>query len=122
MVIETAWFGGPTTWQRVRAVQTVGDYKSAHGFTVELSVDHSSSYLQTATFTEAEVLVNRGRATVRLGAQNGMNPRCKAMRIRITDTAPAVLGTGESTRWSGFALEILPAPGLSRHGAANAKR
>lgn len=122
MVIETAWFGGPTTWQRVRAVQTVGDYKSAHGFTVELSVDHSSSYLQTATFTEAEVLVNRGRATVRLGAQNGMNPRCKAMRIRITDMAPAVLGTGESTRWSGFALEILPAPGLSRHVAANAKR
>jgi hypothetical protein len=122
LVVETAWFGGPTTWQRVRAVQTVGDYKSAHGFTVELSVDHSASYLQTATFTEADVLVNRGRATVRLGAQNGMNPRCKAMRLRLTDTAPAVLGTGESTRWSGFALEILPAPGLSRHGAANAKR
>ncbi len=122
LVVETAWFGGPTTWQRVRAVQTVGDYKSAHGFTVELSVDHSASYLQTATFTEADALVNRGRATVRLGAQNGMSPRCKAMRIRLTDTAPAVLGTGESTRWSGFALEILPAPGLSRHGAANAKR
>lgn len=122
VVVETNWFGGPTTWQRVRAVQTVGDYKSAHGFTVELAVDHSPTYQQVSSFTEAEVLVNQGRATVRLGAQNGMNPRCKAMRLRLTDTAPVDVGTGESQRWSGFALEILPQPGLSRHGAANAKR
>lgn len=121
--IETAWMSttGPLGWQRVRRVQTLGEYRSAHGLTVEQAVDYSTTYQQTTTFTEANTLANKERLTVRIGAQNGMNPRCQAYRIRITDTAPAVVGTGQAARWSGIALEVLPATGLARHGAANAK-
>lgn len=121
--IETAWIttAGAQAFQRVRRVQVLGEYVTAHGFTVEQSVDFKTTYPQTTTFLEAAVLVNRDRATVHLGAQNGMNPRCAAYRARITDTAPAVLGTGEGARWSGIGLEIVPKTGLGRHGAASAK-
>ena len=121
--IESAWIvaAGLTDWQRVRRIQTLGTYQTAHGLTVELAVNGSTSYQQTATFTEANVLVNRDIVTVHLGSQNGMNPRCKAVRFRLTDTAPATLGTGEGARFSAVGLEIVPRTGPSRHGAAGSK-
>lgn len=121
--IETAWMSttGPQGWQRVRRVQTLGDYRTAHGLTIEQAVDYSTTYQQTTTFAEANVAVNRAKVTVGLGAQNGMNPRCQAYRLRITDTAPAVSGTGEASRWSGFALEVIPRTGVARQGAASRK-
>lgn len=121
--IESAWIttAGAQAFQRVRRVQVLGTYIGAHGFTVEQSVDFKATYPQTTTFLEADTLINQDRATIHLGAQNGMNPRCAAYRIRITDTAPATLGTGEGARWSGIGLEIVPKAGLGRHGAAGAK-
>lgn len=121
--IEGAWItsGGLTAWQRVRRLQTLGTYQTAHGLTVELAVDGSSSYQQTATFTEAHTLVNRDVVTVHLGSQNGMNPRNKAIRFRITDTTPVTVGTGEGARFSGVGLEIVPRSGVGRHGAAGSK-
>lgn len=122
--IETAWIStdAPQGWARVRRIQTLGEYRSAHGFTVELSVDHADEWLQTATFNESDVETNRDRASVSLGAQGGMSPRCKAFRVRITDTEPIVPASGEGACWSGFAAEVVPKAGLSRHGAAGSKR
>lgn len=118
-----AWmsFASAGGWQRVRRVGVLGEYRSAHGQTLEAAIDYSASYQQTATFTEAAMLVNQGRYTVHLGSQNGMSPRSRALRLRLSETAPAVLGTGEGARWSALTFEVVEQVGLSRHGAASSK-
>lgn len=122
-VAETAWIssGGPMGWQRVRRLTVLGEYRSAHALKVEMTVDYASSYLQTVTFTEAQTVTNKDRIMVHLGAQNGMSTRSRALRVRLSDEAPAVFGTGEALRWNGLALEVVQQEGPARHGADGAK-
>lgn len=123
--LVTAWmsFTSPTGWQRVRRVETAGEYRGPHKFYLELSVDYSASWLQSVLFDEAATLVNGNKVTVHVGSQNGMSPRNRAIRLRLRDD-PRVYSagqTGEGARWSGFGLDVLQQEGVTRHGAAKAK-
>lgn len=123
--IVTAWmsFTSPTGWQRVRRVETAGEYRGPHKFYLELSCDYSGSWLQSCLFDEAATLVNGNKVTVHVGSQGGMSPRNRAIRLRLRDD-PRVYSagqTGEGARWSGFGLDVLQQEGVTRHGAAKAK-
>lgn len=122
MQLETAWmsFAEAAGAQFVRRINTVAERRSAHGMTMELAIDYAS-YAQTATFAEADVTTNLGRVNVHVGAQNGMNCRNRAIRVRLTDTAPAAYGTGEGSRWSGLGVDVDPMKDLARQGA-NARK
>lgn len=122
MQLETAWmsFAEAAGAQFVRRINTVAERRSAHGMTMELAIDYAS-YAQTATFAEADVTTNLGRVNVHVGAQNGMNCRNRAIRVRLTDTAPATYGTGEGSWWSGLGVDVDPMKDLARQGA-NARK
>jgi hypothetical protein len=122
MQVETAWmsFAEAAGAQFTRRVSTVGERRSAHGMTMELAVDYGS-YVQTATFAEADVGTNLDRVNVHVGSQNGMSARNRALRVRLTDTAPASYGTGEGARWGGLGIDVDPMQGLARQGA-NARK
>lgn len=121
--IETAWmsFAEAAGAQFVRRINTVAERRSAHGMTVDLAIDYAA-YAQTATFTEANVTTNLGLVNVHVGAQGGMNCRNRAIRVRLTDTAPATYGTGEGSRWSGLGVDVDPMKDLARQGANARKR
>lgn len=123
--LVTAWmsFAGATGWQRIRRVETAGEYRGPHKFYLELAVDYATSWQQSCLFDEAATVVNRNRATVHLGSQGGMSPRSRALRLRLRDDPRAYVAgqTGEGARWSGFGLDVLQQEGVSRHGAAKAK-
>lgn len=122
MQLETAWmsFAEAAGAQFVRRINTVAERRSAHGMTMELAIDYAS-YAQTATFSESDVTTNLGRVNVHVGAQNGMSCRNRAIRVRLTDTAPATYGTGEGSRWSGLGVDVDPMKDLARQGA-NARK
>jgi hypothetical protein len=125
---EIGWVSeaGPVGWQRVRRVQMLGERVTDHNLRIEIGFDHREAYAQGYTFVAEQVRVNGDCPTVRVGAQNGANPRCKAIRVRVTDAPPSdvatyPVGAGVGGIFSAIALEIEPKLGPARHGAAASK-
>lgn len=117
---------GPVGWQHVRRVQLLGERRTHHNLRLRIAFDYRSTYSQDFTFTAEQVVTNNDSPTVRVGSQNGANPKCKAIRVRVTDATPSDPGgypvtTGKGGWFSAIALELIPKPGLPRHGARHSK-
>lgn len=120
MLIETGWIfaDGPMGFQRVRRVQILGDNITPHDLTIAFGFNHSTAYPQSYTWTSGDIATFADGVNVgmRVGSQNGANPRCRAFRVKVSDATPSVysLGTGAGPQLSAIGFEIVPKPGLGR--------
>ena len=92
--------------QRVWGVMTLFEHTAAAGLQVEIAYDYAS-YSETKTWTEAETLGQR---------QLEFRPKTEhsAIRFRITDTAPAVLGTGVGLTFIGLSVDMAAKQGSTK--------
>lgn len=117
---------GPVAWQHVRRLQILGERVTDHRLRVQLAFDNRPSFSQDFTFTAPMVVVNNDCPTVRIGSQNGANPKCKAIRVRVSDSSPTEedgldVTSGRGGWFSAIGLELIPKPNLARHGARYSK-
>lgn len=117
---------GPAAWQHIRRLQLVGERKTDHDLRLQLAFDHRPAFSQDFDFTATMVATNNDCPTVRIGSQNGANPKCKALRVRVSDGSPTAgagisVGSGRGGWFSAISLEMIPKPNLARHGARYSK-
>lgn len=120
MAIETHWMSaqGPLAFQRARSIQLLTDAVTNHGIKLSLGFDFKATFAQSYTWSDAALSDGQSRVAMRVGSQNGANPRCRAIKLRVEDVQPAAaISTGAGAAWSGFAVEVLPLTGTSRLGA-----
>jgi hypothetical protein len=118
---------GPVAWQHLRRFQLLGQMQTNHDLRLRLAFNGSASYAQDFTFTAQTVQQNNDCPTVRIGSQNGANPKAKMLRARVTVVTPTnpgtyPVGSGRGGWFSGVGLELIPKPGLPRHGARFSKQ
>lgn len=117
---------GPIAWQHVRRIQLLGERHTHHDLRLRLAFDDRPTFSQDFTFPAEMVVTNNDCPTVRVGSQNGASPKCKAIRVRVTDATPTSptsypVDSGKGGSWSAIGLELIPRPGLPRHGARHSK-
>ncbi len=117
---------GPTAWQHIRRVQILGERQTHHDLRVRFAFDGRAAYSQDFTYLAEYVVTNNDCPTERVGSQNGANPKCRRLDIRVTDGTPTNPGgfpvtTGKGGWFSAIGLELIPKPGLPRHGARHSK-
>lgn len=123
LLAETGWIfaDGPLGFQRVRRVHMLGDNITPHDLTLAFGFDHSASYAQSYTWTSGQIatIADGDNVGMRVGSQNGANPRCRAFRVKVSDATPSVfaVGTGAGAQFSAIGLEIIPKPGMGRRSA-----
>lgn len=106
-------------YQKVRRIQILGEYRSAHGLRVRLARDQASSYFDDKTFTVSgltagDTLERRHVPSIR---------KSRALAIRLTDTDPGgATDWGESLKLTGIALEVGTLRGTHRNLAAASKQ
>lgn len=89
--------------QRVWEAYALTKRHSAHGLTLTFYNDYSSNSSQSETFTEAVVTT---AGTVGQFGVTLLEQECQSLRIRVTDAAPATLGTGQGCTITGITLCI----------------
>jgi hypothetical protein len=96
--------------QRVYEAMLLFDRRSAAGLTVDFAHDFGSyaAVTPTKSYAESETL-NQRQVELRPTRQRG-----EALQMRFTDTAPAVLGTGEGLRFIGVSADIANTQELGR--------
>lgn len=117
---------GPIAWQHVRRVKLLGERQTHHDLRLRLAFDHQAGYAQDFTFPAEMVVTNNDSPTVRVGSQNGANPKCTRLRVRVTDATPTAPGTypvttGKGGWFSAIGLELILKPSVARHGARHSK-
>jgi hypothetical protein len=123
---ETMWISssGPVGFQRVRRVQVNAESVDPHDLIVSLAFDYAPTYAQSFRWTAAQIqAMGHESVQLRVGAQNGANPRCRAIKVKVQMVAPTggpVAVSGIAGQLSGLGLEIIPKPGMPRFGAKNA--
>jgi hypothetical protein len=121
LTIATAWLklAGLQGFQRIRKLGLLLNGKTAYQLSVAIAFDYQSSPAQTETKTDVQLVTNPMQPIFRIGSQNGASPRCEAMQVTLTDSAPGTnpVGTGQGAYFIGLALEIARKPGLKRVGA-----
>lgn len=114
---------GPLGFQRVRRAFIRGDRFSDADVTLAFAFDGDAAFVQSWTWRSDKLAEFADGANVgmRVGAQNGANPRCRAFRARFSDAAPtgpgAVVGVGRGVNVSAVGLEIVPKPEMDRRSA-----
>ena len=113
MAVETAWIAtqGPHAFQRVRKVEILGKTFGSHSTKLELAFDLGASYVQSYTWSGLTTAQSE-RFVMRVGSQNGANPRCAAIRVRLSNPAGPY-----HPEWSGIALEVVPMTDAARRPA-----
>ena len=96
---ETGWIKltGIQGYQRVWRVLLRFARRSACALRVSFAFDYSASYTETKNFSEAELLA--ALTTLELGPSR---QRCTALRVKLEELAPAVLGTGQGLELLGI--------------------
>lgn len=117
---------GPVAWQHLRRLQLLGEMQTNHDLRIQLAFNGSHAFSQDFTFPAQMVAVNNDCPTVRIGSQNGANPKAKSIRVRASVASPTnpgsfPVGSGRGGWFTGLGLELVPKPGLPRHGARFAK-
>lgn len=123
---------GPVAWQHLRRVQLLGSKVENHDLRVRLAFNTppafntALTYAQDFTFTSDMVTTNNDCPTIRIGSQNGASPKAKSITVRVTDATPTgpddpSFFTGKGGYFTALGLELVPKPGLPRHGAAKSK-
>lgn len=108
---------GQIGWQRVRMAKLLGQSLSNHQLTIAAARDFADTYEQTETFAAGSAVTTpsaHARMELLLTVQ-----RRQAVRLKITDAAPAnvvthPLGDGAGFLLEGVALLVQPKPGLPR--------
>lgn len=114
---------GTLGFQRVRRAFLLGDRLTDCNLTLAFDVDDKGTYPQSHTWVSDDLANLHARANVgmRVGVQNGMNPRCRAFSLKWSDAAPtgvgAVVGTGQGINLSVLGMEIVPKTGMERRAA-----
>lgn len=95
--------------QRVYESTVFAERKSAAGLKIEMAVDFGTygAPLTDAVWTEADTLTT---------SHFPFAPHARGMAVqcRVSDTAPAVLGTGEGLQFIGISTDIAPIQGPTR--------
>lgn len=122
-LLETAWIhaNGPLGYQSVRNFQIDGTSLTAHGLSVSVGFDGNSSYQQgPRTFAEGlSGVTSPGLQRARVSIDT--RRKCGSIRFKITDSAPATLGTGQGAKWSSMGIEVGVKRGFRRLPATQAK-
>lgn len=114
---------GPLGFQRVRRAWLLGDRETDCDLSLFFDFDGRGTFPQQYTWTSDKLsqLDDGANVGMRVGSQNGANPRCRSFAIRWADGPPtgpgAATSTGQGCTFSAFGLEIVPQPGLDRRTA-----
>lgn len=106
--VQTSWlsFAGIQGYQRVRRLEVLGDWKSAHTLQIEVAYDFDSTVMQTVPIP-ASVLVVPYQWELQLERQ-----KCQALQLTIQDAQTTPYGEGLDI--SGLAFDIAVKSGLNR--------
>lgn len=104
-MLETSWMktGGLQGFQRIWSVSVLGHRYSRYNLKLEVAFDYSSTYTQSHTwlsYTTDQFPI--GQYEIR-----PVQPKCQALRVKITDATPTggSVGTGKGTSFVGLAIE-----------------
>jgi len=112
MVVSSAWvqFAGVQGFQKIRKLQLLGTWLSAHSLQVDLYFDHSATAAATITRTPAQVTAalvgSREQLEIHIAR------KCEAMRVKVTATPEAK--PAKCVRWEAMSLQIGVVTGLFR--------
>jgi hypothetical protein len=120
ILFETGWIPlgeGLLGQGWLTGIHVLGERLTAHGLSVSVAYDYSSSYTALA-YTEAEV------TTIGTVERVKLKPRQNAwcVRVKIETTAPATAGTGRGASLAAYALEIQPNEGPAATVASTSKK
>ena len=101
MTVETPWlaYQQPQSWNRLRRVAILGDFKSSNTATLNFAYDWQSSYIDTVAFNTSTGLINGD--TVYQWRDRAPRQVMQAVRLKLVDSNI----TGESYDLTNFALE-----------------
>lgn len=119
-IAETGWLhegGGFQGWQRIRRIRLLGERFTAHNLTIDLARDYAA---YTESHAVSELTSTASGEWFRFTPGTGI-AKCSAFRMKITDSAPLSIGTGQGAALNGFALETIVKPGGYRNLAAAVK-
>lgn len=112
--VETTWIKPADLqgWVRIRQMQALGEYRSAHDVRLRVAYDYLQSYVDDVTWTATPTTVG-GPEEVGLGPSR---QRCRSFKLRITAQAVGVTTppTGEALKLTGLGVELGNKRGLKR--------
>lgn len=113
--VETAWIklNDLQGAGRVRAIQLLGEYRSAHQLRIRIAYNYDDTYVDDKYWAPSPTTVG-GPLQVRMGPQR---QNCEAIKIRISavsDSNTANPPTGEALKLTGLALEVGVKPTMWR--------
>lgn len=108
MVIETGWIplSGPQGWGRLRRVNILGDFRSAHDLKLSFAYDYNDEYTHSVTYTPASTSVKGDAQNWRVRAPRQV---AQAVKFKIEDS-----GSDESIVITGLELETSQKSGATR--------
>ena len=110
MTLETPWlkFAHPQSWNRLRRVSVLGDYKSTSTASLYFAYDWNNTYQDTITFDTGSGLTTID--TVYQWQARAPRQVMQAVRLKLVDTTI----TGESYDITNFALEYAVKGGIAK--------
>lgn len=123
MTLETGWvkFAGLSTWNRLRRVAALGEFKSSNSANLSFAYDYNPTYLDVVNFTTGTVIGTSGDSY----HWRARTPRqvMQAVRFKLVDspvftvtaTTPyTISNNAESYNLAGLTLEWATKGGISR--------
>lgn len=110
--------GGVLGFQKILGFEFQAERKSAHGVTAKIYNEFSTTPEASQVWTEAQVSAFVGLPLYSDSVANS-HPQGAATSLELSDTAPAVLGTGEGFTIMGVAAEGFVEAGTGRNPGAN---
>lgn len=114
MKVETAWFkaSGIQGKQHLNRALMLAKRETAHGLSMHLAYDYSSTYKSPRSWTESEVTtLASALPNLQVVHQPHDESPTQAVRLKILDSAPVTVGTGQGATWLALTLDITPMQG-----------
>lgn len=97
---------GPIAYHNVRKVQFDGTSMADHALTVDVAFNGETTWSQTVNFASGVNNLTAPGPIEALSVTMGTRRKLRTVRYRVTDTAPAVLTTGQGPAWSTMGIEF----------------